>query len=154
VYLPMRLVLGRRRVGYELTARAWDARSTSASQEKVRKVRTLTGNFQLMAWLPAVLVPLRNPIWLQFMSHKVLRLFTPWLVMALGIGMVAAGSAHVSPTMLPALLTAMAVALMVLLLTPRTRDVVCRAAVWGWSLQTAVMQATVNGLRGRWDVWR
>ncbi|MDZ7631453.1 MAG: glycosyltransferase [Gemmatimonadaceae bacterium] len=88
VWLPMRLVLAGRRVGYELTAKAWDARSTSAVQEKVRKVRTLTGNFQLMAWLPALLVPVRNPIWVQFVSHKVLRLLTPWLVIALGAGMV------------------------------------------------------------------
>jgi cellulose synthase/poly-beta-1,6-N-acetylglucosamine synthase-like glycosyltransferase len=154
VWLPMRLVLGNRRVGYDLAAKAWDARSTSAAQEKVRKVRTLTGNFQLMAWLPALLIPLRNPIWLQFVSHKVLRLFTPWLVIALLVGAIGAGAAQVSPTLVPVLLAAIAAALSVVLVTPKTRVVVCRAAVWGWSLQTAVMQATLNGLRGRWDVWR
>ncbi len=154
VWLPMRLVLANRRVGYELAAKAWDARSTTASQEKVRKVRTLTGNFQLMAWLPALLVPVRNPIWLQFISHKVLRLFTPWLVLASVAGAVGAGWQRVSPTLLPVLLVGTTAAMTALLATPRTRGVMVRAAVWGWSLQTAVMQATVNGLRGRWDVWR
>ena len=157
VWLPMQLVLGGRRVGYALDAQAWDARSTSATQEKVRKVRTLTGNFQLMAWLPATLVPIWNPIWLQFVSHKVLRLFTPWLAMALVVGVVGAGWTVVSPTvlpMLPMLLVATAAAMTAVLLMPRTRDVAVRAVVWGWTLQTAVVQATVNGLRGRWDVWK
>lgn len=154
VWLPMQLVLGGRRVGYALDARAWDARSTSAAQEKVRKVRTLTGNFQLMAWLPALLVPIRNPIWVQFVSHKVLRLLTPWLAMALVVGVVGAGWTLVSPTLLPMLLVATAAAMTAVLLAPKTRGVAVRAVVWGWTLQTAVVQATVNGLRGRWDVWR
>lgn len=154
VWLPMQLVLGGRRVGYTLDAQAWDARTTSAAQEKVRKVRTLTGNFQLMAWLPALLVPIRNPIWVQFVSHKVLRLLTPWLVMALVTGVVGAGWTLVSPTLLPMLLVATAAAMTAVLLAPKTRGVAVRAVVWGWTLQAAVVQATVNGLRGRWDVWR
>jgi poly-beta-1,6-N-acetyl-D-glucosamine synthase len=154
VWVPMRLVLANRRIGYELDARAWDARSTTAAQEKVRKVRTLTGNFQLMAWLPGLLVPLRNPIWLQFISHKVLRLFTPWLVLALLVGVLGAGWQLASPIVLQSLLVVAAAAATAVLLTPKTRGVARRAMAWGWSLQTAVMQATVNGLRGRWDVWR
>ncbi len=154
VWLPMQLVLGGRRVGYTLDAQAWDARTTSAAQEKVRKVRTLTGNFQLMAWLPALLVPIGNPIWVQFVSHKVLRLLTPWLVMALVTGVVGAGWTLVSPTLLPMLLVATAAAMTAVLLAPKTRGVAVRAVVWGWTLQAAVVQATVNGLRGRWDVWR
>ncbi len=154
VWLPMQLVLGGRRVGYALDAKAWDARQTSAAQEQVRKVRTLTGNYQLMAWLPAILVPIRNPIWLQFVSHKVLRLLTPWLAMALVVGVVGAGWTLVSPTLLPMLLVATAAAMTAVLLAPKTRGVAVRAAVWGWTLQLAVVQATVNGVRGRWDVWR
>ena len=154
VWLPMHLVLGGRRVGYALDAQAWDARSTSAAQERVRKVRTLTGNFQLMAWLPAILVPIRNPIWVQFVSHKVLRLLTPWLAMALVVGVVGAGWSLVTPTLLPMLLVVTLAAMTAVLLAPRTRGVAVRAAVWGWTLQVAVVQATVNGVRGRWDVWR
>lgn len=154
VWLPMRLVLQGRRVGYELTATAWDARSTTAAQEKVRKVRTLTGNFQLMAWLPSLLVPIRNPIWLQFVSHKVLRLLTPWLVLALLLGGAGVVLALVPAPMLPVLLTTMAAAAAAVLVTPKTRAITVRAASWGWSLQTAVVEATVNGLRGRWNVWR
>ena len=154
LWLPMRLVLANRRVGYEPDAKAWDARSTTAAQEKVRKVRTLTGNFQLMAWLPGLLIPIRNPIWLQFISHKVSRLLTPWLVIAMVIGGIGAGWRLLSPTVVYTLLTIVAAAVTAILIAPRTRGVAVRAMVWSWSLQTAVVQATVNGLRGRWDVWR
>ena len=41
----------------------------------------VTGNFQLMARLPAALLPWRNPIWWQFVSHKVLRLGLPWALL-------------------------------------------------------------------------
>ena len=154
LWLPMRLVLANRRVGYEPDAKAWDARSTTAAQEKVRKVRTLTGNFQLMAWLPGLLIPIRNPIWLQFISHKVSRLLTPWLVIAMVIGGIGAGWRLLSPTVVYTLLTIAAAGVTAILIAPRTRGVAVRAMVWSWSLQTAVVQATVNGLRGRWDVWR
>ncbi|HTD10766.1 MAG TPA: hypothetical protein VK676_01740, partial [Steroidobacteraceae bacterium] len=48
-----------------------------------RKVRTLSGNFQLATMLPQALLPWRNPIWAQFVSHKLLRLVVPWMLVAL-----------------------------------------------------------------------
>ena len=48
-----------------------------------RKIRTLMGNYQLLAYLPEVLLPTRNPIFLQFLSHKVGRLVVPYLLGAL-----------------------------------------------------------------------
>jgi biofilm PGA synthesis N-glycosyltransferase PgaC len=46
-------------------------------------VRTLSGNFQLLGRLPAALTPWRNPIWLQFVSHKLLRLAAPWALLTM-----------------------------------------------------------------------
>jgi hypothetical protein len=154
VWLPMRLVLRGRRVGYELAAKAWDARSTTSAVEKVRKVRTLTGNFQLMAWLPGVLVPFRNPIWLQFVSHKLLRLMTPWLLMVLAIGVSGVLLERIGSIAMLQLLGVVAVGAVLVLIWPTTRGKAVRAVEWGWSMQVALMQATVNGVRGRWDVWR
>jgi hypothetical protein len=154
LWLPMRLVLAGRRVAYELDAKAWDARSTTAAQEKVRKVRTLTGNFQLVAWLPAVALPIRNPVWMQFVSHKLLRLVTPWLIFALLVGVLGSGWRVVPAALLPTVLAVTLAAATGVLMLPRTRELAVRAAVWGWSLQSAVVHATMNGLRGRWDVWR
>ena len=45
-------------------------------------MRTLSGNLQLAAVLPQSLLPWRNPIWVQFVSHKLLRLVVPWVLIA------------------------------------------------------------------------
>jgi len=82
VWMPMRLVLERKRVVVVREAEARDA-AFADEREFGRKVRTLAGNFQLFAFLPALLLPWRNPIWLETFSHKVLRLVAPWLMLAL-----------------------------------------------------------------------
>jgi poly-beta-1,6-N-acetyl-D-glucosamine synthase len=41
-------------------------------------VRTLAGNYQLFAWMPALLSPFSNPSWFETVSHKLLRLVCPW----------------------------------------------------------------------------
>jgi biofilm PGA synthesis N-glycosyltransferase PgaC len=46
-------------------------------------VRTLAGNFQLVARLPQALLPWRNPVWLQLVSHKLLRLVVPWALLTM-----------------------------------------------------------------------
>jgi hypothetical protein len=48
-----------------------------------RKVRTLYGNYQLLCQEPGVLLPWRNPIFVQFLSHKVGRLIVPWALLTL-----------------------------------------------------------------------
>jgi len=76
VVVPMRIVRGGHRVVFESRARAYDVAPTSPAGEFARKVRTIAGTFQLFArerWL----LGLRNPLWLQTLSHKGLRLLTP-----------------------------------------------------------------------------
>ena len=153
LYVPMRLVLAGRRIGFTDAARATDTRRTEPAEEYRRKVRTLTGNFQLCAWLPAALVPIRNPVWLQFVLHKLLRLLTPYLLVVLGVAillmLVAAFGAYV--------LVAGAGALLLLGLAAAAAGkwrALRSVAAWGFSLQAAIVTATWYGLRGRWDVWR
>ncbi|HEU4630932.1 MAG TPA: glycosyltransferase [Gemmatimonadaceae bacterium] len=154
LYVPMRLVLAGRRVGFEPAARATDARTFTASQEFRRKVRTLTGNLQLCAWLPGVLVPWRNPVWLQFLCHKLLRLLTPYLA----VGAVLALAAYaVSALWALAGWRALALAASVAALAlahPAIRRRVARQLEWVVLLQAAAVLATVNGVRGRWTVWQ
>ena len=83
VYWPMRVVLNGYRVVHDQRAIAYDRLPDKANDEFKRKLRTLTGNFQLVALLPALLVPWRNPIWFQFVSHKIMRLLVPWALLAL-----------------------------------------------------------------------
>ena len=83
LYWPLQVVMRGHRVAYDPRAVAYDRLPDNARSEFRRKVRTLSGNFQLMVALPRALLPWTNPIWVQFMSHKVLRLFVPWLLMGL-----------------------------------------------------------------------
>jgi cellulose synthase/poly-beta-1,6-N-acetylglucosamine synthase-like glycosyltransferase len=152
VYVPMRLALEGGRVGFEERAVARDGRRTTAGQEHRRKVRTLTGNIQLCAWLPAVLVPGRNPIWLQFVCHKLLRLLTPWLLIALASGGAWLAAQRLGPALGVVARWAGVGLVLVLLVAPLRRRVLS-AVGWFFSLQAAVVRATVNGIRGQWNVW-
>jgi cellulose synthase/poly-beta-1,6-N-acetylglucosamine synthase-like glycosyltransferase len=80
LYVPLSVVRAGYRVGYCEAACAYDPRSFTAEQELGRKIRTLTGMLQMCAWQPWILAPWRNPIWLQFVCHKLIRLATPLLV--------------------------------------------------------------------------
>jgi cellulose synthase/poly-beta-1,6-N-acetylglucosamine synthase-like glycosyltransferase len=85
VYWPMQVVMQGRRVVFQGEAKAFDQLPECSGDEFRRKIRTLVGNFQLLVCCPALLLPWRNPMWWQFLSHKVLRLVTPWaLLITLG----------------------------------------------------------------------
>jgi cellulose synthase/poly-beta-1,6-N-acetylglucosamine synthase-like glycosyltransferase len=79
---PMRIVLRRYRVTFDHTAHAFDETAPDAASETRRKVRTLAGNFQLLALEPRLLVPGLNPVWFQFLSHKLGRLLVPYALVA------------------------------------------------------------------------
>jgi len=82
VYWPLAVAMGGHRVIHEERARAFDRLPGRARDEFRRKVRTLAGNFQLMALMPAALIPWRNRLWWQFVSHRALRLVVPWSLLA------------------------------------------------------------------------
>ena len=81
VYWPLRVVMQGYRVVHDDRARAYDRLPDRARDEFRRKVRTLSGNLQLIARLPSLLIPWRNPIWWQFVSHKLARLVVPWALL-------------------------------------------------------------------------
>ena len=86
VYWPMAVVAKGFRVVHDERAVAFDSLPPLAMAEYRRKVRTLVGNYQLIRLQPSLLVPWRNPVWVQFVSHKVLRLLSPWaLLLLLGV---------------------------------------------------------------------
>jgi cellulose synthase/poly-beta-1,6-N-acetylglucosamine synthase-like glycosyltransferase len=155
VYVPMRLALDGWRIGFTERALAHDVRRFAPSQEYRRKVRTLTGNVQICAWLPAVLNPVRNPLWVQFLCHKLLRLLTPYLALCVLVGL--AGAALAALVANPAgeqLLIVAGLAVLAVCLVPRARRMLAHQIAWAVALQSSVVVATVNGMRGRWDVWR
>jgi biofilm PGA synthesis N-glycosyltransferase PgaC len=85
VVLPMRVVLAGHRSILDSQARAYDVVEKSAEREYGRKRRTLAGNYQILVEMPELLAPWRNPIFLQFISHKVGRLLIPYCLAALFI---------------------------------------------------------------------
>jgi len=78
VLAPMRAVLAGWRIVFEERAQAFDQAAPDASAEARRKIRTLAGNYQILAQEPRLLVPFLNPVWFHYMSHKVGRLLVPW----------------------------------------------------------------------------
>ena len=80
---PMRAVLNGCRIVFEERAIAYDRASVDAAAESRRKTRTLAGNYQILAQEPRLLLPFVNPVWLQYVSHKIGRLVVPWALVAL-----------------------------------------------------------------------
>lgn len=95
VLAPMRAVLGGCRIVFEARAIAYDRASVDAAAESRRKTRTLAGNYQILAQEPRLLIPFVNPVWLQYMSHKVGRLIVPWALVGLFASNLALAPGHV-----------------------------------------------------------
>lgn len=81
VYIPMNVVREGLRVVFDGRARAWDLPSLGMEREFGRKVRTLSGNYQLVRLAPWVLGG-RNPLRFEFISHKLSRLLAPFALAA------------------------------------------------------------------------
>ena len=81
--VPMRIAMKGYRVLFEDRAKAYDRVSREYRDEFARKVRTLAGNYQAMALCPDLLNPWRNPLWFQFISHKICRLAAPFMLVML-----------------------------------------------------------------------
>ena len=82
MWVPLHTVFAGRRVWMARDAIAYDTVSAQGGEEFRRKLRTLAGNWQLMARLPRVINPLRNPVFFAWFSHKFLRLIVPWALIA------------------------------------------------------------------------
>ena len=83
---PIALLRRGKRTVLEPRARLFDQAEADSAREFRRKVRTLAGNFQSFSRHKWLFHPRRNPVWWQFLSHKVFRLLIPY---ALGIALLA-----------------------------------------------------------------
>ncbi len=95
MWIPIHVLLGGHRVWMARDAIAWDTPSSRPREEFQRKLRTLAGNWQLLARLPVLMHPWRNPVFLAWFSHKFLRLMVPWaLLLALVASALAPGPVY------------------------------------------------------------
>jgi poly-beta-1,6-N-acetyl-D-glucosamine synthase len=84
VAIPMNIVRRGSRVVFQASAIAWDRLFTEKGKEFSRKVRTMTGNYQLL-WLAPWLLSPANPVLWRYVSHKFTRLLCPWLLILMPI---------------------------------------------------------------------
>ena len=157
VLLPLQVARQGARVIFDGRARAWDDPDLGAEREFRRKVRTLTGNYQLLQIAPWVLSG-ANPLRFRFVSHKLLRLVVPFALAVL----------LVTSAAIPAPLYRAAFALQLAFyalslfalsnhaLSNQPRGVlrrVANAALALIVLNTAAVVAFANFVTGRKEVW-
>ncbi|MFY9911847.1 MAG: glycosyltransferase family 2 protein [Candidatus Sulfotelmatobacter sp.] len=152
VYIPMQVVRQGKRVIFDARARAWDNPDLGSDREFSRKVRTLSGNYQLVQFAPW-LMSAENPLRFRFICHKLLRLAVPFALAALLLAsMVLSGPVYRSALALQALFYGLS-----LLALPRwTRGPLARmsdAALTFVVLNSAAAVAFVNFITGRKTAW-
>jgi cellulose synthase/poly-beta-1,6-N-acetylglucosamine synthase-like glycosyltransferase len=79
VFVPMNVARMGKRIVFQPSAIARDRLFSEKGKEFSRKVRTLTGNYQLLRLAPWLLSP-ANPLLFRFVNHKLLRLLVPMLL--------------------------------------------------------------------------
>jgi biofilm PGA synthesis N-glycosyltransferase PgaC len=82
VFIPMHVARRGYRVIFDERARAWDVADLGSAREFRRKVRTLTGNYQLLQLAPWLLRG-ENPLRFEFISHKLTRLVIPFALLVM-----------------------------------------------------------------------
>ena len=82
MFQPLSIIRKGYRSVLDPRAYVYDTWPTRIEHEFHRKVRTLAGNFQLFHLAPWTLTPL-NPVLFQLVSHKVMRLVMPYLLLLL-----------------------------------------------------------------------
>jgi poly-beta-1,6-N-acetyl-D-glucosamine synthase len=78
VLVPIHISRQGFRTIFDGKAVAYDTVSKNFHYEKKKRVRTLAGNWQLLALEPSLLNPFKNPLCLKFLSHKIFRLLVPY----------------------------------------------------------------------------
>ena len=153
VYIPMQVVRQGMRVVFDDRARAWDVPDSGGGWEFARKVRTLSGNYQLVQLAPWIL-SWRNPILGRFVSHKLLRLAVPFALAAMLIASIMLTSVLYRVALIVQLLF-YGLGLVALVRLPKlgTFGRVADAAGTFVLLNTAALLAFVNFVSGRKTAW-
>ncbi|WP_199099447.1 glycosyltransferase [Dyella sp. ASV21] len=150
VLIPLRITASGRRVIFEPRALAWDRLEQRAEEDRPRRVYYAAGHYQLSRLAPWLLSPQNNPVWLRFVSHKLLRLATPWLLLGMALASLLLARRHVLCTATVALLVAGACLVAAGRLSPAlTRWLPVRLAATFFYLNLSSAQALVTFARRR-----
>jgi len=152
VYIPLHVARQGFRVVFDGRARAWDLPHQGRGREFGRKVRTLTGNYQLLQLAPWLLRR-ENPLRFEFVSHKLLRLLAPFALAAALVSSLFLAAPVYRAAMVGQILF---YALATLGLTQRNHGPLTRmtdAAFTFVMLNTAALIAFANFVTGRKQAW-
>ncbi|SFS16784.1 Glycosyltransferase, catalytic subunit of cellulose synthase and poly-beta-1,6-N-acetylglucosamine synthase [Granulicella pectinivorans] len=151
VLTPMNVIRAGKRVLFEPGAIARDRIFSQPGKEFSRKIRTLTGNYQLVQLAPWLLSP-NNPLLFRFISHKLFRLAVPlWLLLMLLTSAFAGGALYLSAFILQSLCYA-AAGLAIVMPASRKMKLV-RIAHTFLMLNAAALSAFYNFAAGRKKIW-
>jgi biofilm PGA synthesis N-glycosyltransferase PgaC len=151
VLTPMNVVRAGKRVIFEPRAIARDRIFSQPGKEFSRKIRTLTGNYQLVQMAPWLLSP-SNPLLFRFINHKLLRLTVPfWLLLMLCSSAFASGPLYVLAFILQLLCYAAAGVAMVMPSSRKIKPV--SVAHTFFMLNAAALSAFYNFVAGRKKIW-
>ncbi len=152
VLIPMQIVRRKSRVIFDARARAWDSPDLGDQREFARKVRTLSGNYQLLQIAPWLLTS-EDPIRFEFISHKLSRLAVPFALLAMLIasGFLSAPFYRVALIAQIAFYGLSLLALSGIKIGPLSR--VADPARTFLVLNSAAMLAFVNFVTGRKAIW-
>jgi poly-beta-1,6-N-acetyl-D-glucosamine synthase len=153
VYIPMHVARQEKRVIFDGRARAWDSPNLGGGPEFSRKVRTLSGNYQLMQLAPW-LITSRNPLLWRFVSHKLLRLAVPFALTAMLVASLwLNGVVYRAALVLQLAFYALGLLALVRLPKPSIIAGAGDAAATFLLLNTAAVVAFANFVAGRKPVW-
>ena len=147
VYIPMYVARAGYRIVFDSLAVVFDEPTRSIRQEFHRKVRTIAGNYQLLKLQPWLLTS-QNPLRLEFVSHKLCRLFVPFALIAVLL----------TSALLPGAIFRIGFALQVVFyslpfLAPFTRFRLSRTAFTFLLLNAAAATAFLQVVTGRKIAW-
>jgi cellulose synthase/poly-beta-1,6-N-acetylglucosamine synthase-like glycosyltransferase len=142
VVIPMKIALAGYRVLFEPKAVAFDPQSLEPERELIRKRRTLAGNYQMLFRYPGWLLPWRNRLWWQLISHKYLRLAGPFLMVMLLLANAALVSNPLYRLLFLAQLSFYALALV--------GSVLSKTKIILFSIPSAFVFLNLTALRGLW----
>lgn len=148
VAIPMQAIVGGARCVFESGAVVYDRPAESVAAENIRKRRTIAGNAQLIALYPGWLLPWRNPIWFQYVSHKLGRLLSPFFLLGALCASALLAREPAYAVLLSGQVLFYAVALAGRVFPIRT----CAAATMFVSLNVTTLMALADAAAGRFNV--
>lgn len=80
MFVPLKIIQNGFRAIFDPNASAYDIIADNPKEEYRRKVRTLSGNYQILYLFLNLFNPLTSPIAIQLFSHKLLRIIAPFLL--------------------------------------------------------------------------